>query len=86
MEGYHTLLSISLLCIIYYVYLTYSTYDVKLKCIIISFLYSITEFTWIGSTIELPNGEIKFKPFDKNCRKPHTVIFKINEDYSPIFS
>ena len=85
MEGSHILLSITLLCIIFYTYLTYSSYDVKIKSILISFLYSVTEFTWIGSTIQLPNGEIIFKPFDKRCRKPHTVNFNLIEDNCPIY-
>src|SRR5690606_7300392 len=67
------LYSIFLLALILYSYLTFTDYPTRVKAIIISCFYSLIEYSWTGSTIELPNGELIFKPFDKRCRKPHTV-------------
>lgn len=52
----------------------YTTFNMKIVALITSSLYSLLEFTWIGLTVELPNGEVIFRPFSKNTRKPETVI------------
>ncbi len=47
----------------------------KLIGIILSLGFALIEYSWIGLTILLPNGDVAFRPFDKNCRKPKTVFF-----------
>ena len=61
---------ITILCIAWLILTSFST---KCRIIIVSLLFSLVEFTFYGMTIELPNGDTVFKPFDPKCRKPHTV-------------
>lgn len=62
---------IIILCALWFEYTTFSE---KIRSLIISASFSLIESTFYGTTIELPNGDIIFKPFDSKCRKPHTVI------------
>ncbi len=45
----------------------------KLLGLMFSLVFSSIEYTWISMTVDLGNGEVEFRPFDKNCRKGHTV-------------
>ena len=86
-------LVIIILCALWFEYTTFSE---KIRSLIISASFSLIESTFYGTTIELPNGDIIFKPFDPKCRKPHTVIkyfekfllliFRLLLNFSQIFS
>jgi uncharacterized membrane protein YobD (UPF0266 family) len=47
----------------------------KTLALICASIFSLIEYTWIGSTELLENGEVVFQPFSKNRRKPHTVFY-----------
>jgi hypothetical protein len=51
----------------------YTDNQTKLFGLIVSLCYSLLEFTWIGCTVELPDGEVRFRPFSPERRKAHTV-------------
>ena len=59
--------------IILIIWLVFTSTSAKLRMLIVSSFYSLIEYTFYVMTIELPNGDTIFKPFDPGCRKPHTV-------------
>jgi len=72
------LVSIVLITFFCVIWVYYTTFGTKCRTLIISASFSLIEFTFYGTTIEMPNGDIFFKPFDPKCRKPHTV-FHLNK-------
>ena len=63
-----------LLVILCALWFEYTTFSEKVRTLIISASFSLIEATFYGTTIEEPDGNIIFKPFDPKCRKPHTVM------------
>jgi hypothetical protein len=66
--------SLILIILIVYLWLFLTDTHLKLLGLLVSLCYSLLEFCWIGSTVLLTNEEVAFRPFDKNRRKPKTVI------------
>lgn len=51
----------------------YTPLETKIRCFFGASCFSLIEFTFYTLTVELPNGDIVFRPFDKKCRKGHTT-------------
>lgn len=65
--------SFIILAIAFLLWIFLTSFATKLRVILCSAAFSLIEFTFYSTTIELPNGDLIFKPFDPRCRKGHTV-------------
>jgi len=75
-------ISVIIIIIFSFLWLYFVDSRTKILTIVASLCYSFQEYSWVGTTIESPNGEVVFRPFDKNCRKPHTTF---EQFYANIF-
>eukprot|EP00742_Colponemidia_sp_Colp-10_P003373 GILJ01003592.1.p1 GENE.GILJ01003592.1~~GILJ01003592.1.p1 ORF type:complete len:195 (+),score=10.36 GILJ01003592.1:282-866(+) len=59
----------------------------KFDASIVALAYAGIEYSWYATTVELPDGNVKFAPFSKHCRKPFTSLpqFWSNVLMQPIF-
>jgi hypothetical protein len=66
-------LSLILCLSLFYIWLMVSKFNFKIIGYIVSCGYSCLEYSWVGLTVEKPDGSVEFDPFNRNRRKPKTV-------------
>lgn len=66
-------LSYFIIAIGFLIWLLFTSLTTKIRVFLASLVYGLIEFSFYATTIEMPNGDTIFKPFDPKCRKGHTV-------------